>query len=321
MTAAPPLVSLVVITRNRAEEMAAHAASLFAQTHRPLEIVFVDDASTDGTPAALASLAASAPAGVAVRLVRNERNLGIGGARNAGIRVARGDVIAFTDDDCEAEPTWLAALASTFDLAPEIAVAGGRVKEPPSPSLVQKAAEGLYFLGIEERDVPAVIGCNMAYRGDFLRAHPFDEESHYGDDLDRCFSARALGFRVRYNPRAAVTHHHRRSLRSFLGQQYRRGKGSVWVRRKHRRGLWPRKNWVALLALASLPAAALLPAPFATAVPAAAFALFALQVLALDLTRGRTAGTSVRMLPLSLVGYSVELAGAVVALLRGGRQR
>jgi GT2 family glycosyltransferase len=316
----PFLVTLVVITRNRAAEVTAHAPSWFAQTHRPLQIVFVDDASTDDTPRALSALRDGAPPGVEVLLVRNDRRLGIGGARNAGIREARGEFIAFTDDDCEGDPDWLAGLSETLRSDPGILVAGGRVKEPPAPTLVQRAAEGLYWLGTRERDVPAVIGCNMAYRASFLRENPFDAGAHYGDDLDRCFSARSLGGRVRYNPRAAVVHHHRRGLASFLGQQVRRGKGSVWVRRKHRRGLWPRKNWVVLALLLSPALAIFTSGPLAWAVPAGLLGLLAAQVVALDLTRGRTLSTSVRMLPLSLLGYFAEFAGAVAALLCGGRQ-
>lgn len=92
------LISVVIPTRNRCDRLAAAIASARAQTWPNLEIVVVDDASSDATPAYLQRLAAEDQA---VRVVRNETPLGGGGARNAGISVARGKYVAFLDDDDE----------------------------------------------------------------------------------------------------------------------------------------------------------------------------------------------------------------------------
>lgn len=89
-----PLVSVVLPTRNRAELLRRSLGSVLAQTHRDFELIVVDDASDDGTPALLAAL--SDPR---VRVLRRERNAGAAAARNAGIALARGELLAFQDDD------------------------------------------------------------------------------------------------------------------------------------------------------------------------------------------------------------------------------
>ncbi len=308
--------SVVVITFNRAGDLPRSVRSLYAQTHRPLEIVLVDDASTDSTPEAMSELAEKAPDGVAVIVRRRETNGGIGPARNTGIEAASGDIIAFTDDDCVAEPTWAAELAKGFS-SDQIGAVGGAIVEPPERSWAQRAAEGINFLGTKERSVRALNGCNMAYRATFLDAHPFDPKADYGDDLDRCFDVAGNGLVVWFTPRARVVHHHRRSIRAFLRQQFRRGKGSVWVRRKHRSGLWPRKNWVTLLAVLSGIALPVFRNPPALAAFAGAQALFLLMIFLLDAARGKGAADTLSTLPLVAAGYVVELLGGIVGLLAG----
>jgi glycosyltransferase involved in cell wall biosynthesis len=310
-----PLFTIVVITYEREERLAPCLRSVFAQDHRPLEIVVVDDGSRDGTAEAARRLGEECPGDVVFTLRVHETNRGIGPARNTGIDAARGEVVGFLDDDCVARPDWARELMRGFATGADVVAAGGAVDEPPSPTWVQRAAEGINFLGTRERDVPAVNGCNMAFRRSFLAEHPFDPGVRYGaDELDLCFAAAAGGGRVRFLPAARVTHHHRRTLGAFLRQQFLRGRGSVWVRKRHRRGIWPRKNWIVLLLLLSLVALVLIPRK-GTLLAAAGFAgLFLAQTVALDLSRGKSPGAALRTLPLVALGYLFEFAGAVVGL-------
>ena len=91
-----PMISVVIPTHNRRERLARAIASVHAQTWPHIEIVVVDDASSDDTPDYLQGLALHDPR---VKAVRNESALGGGGARNRGIAEASGDYIAFLDDD------------------------------------------------------------------------------------------------------------------------------------------------------------------------------------------------------------------------------
>jgi glycosyltransferase involved in cell wall biosynthesis len=87
-----PRVSVIIPTYNRAEMVREAVASVLAQTCRDFEVVVVDDASTDGTAAALAEYAE-------VQVLRHPRRRGVAAARNTGIQAARGEWLAFLDSD------------------------------------------------------------------------------------------------------------------------------------------------------------------------------------------------------------------------------
>ncbi len=97
------LVSVVSPTHNRAESLARAAASVLTQNIAELELVVVDDCSTDATPDVLDRLTATEPR---VRVVRNNTALGPCEARNGGLAVARGDFVGFCDDDYAWVPEW-----------------------------------------------------------------------------------------------------------------------------------------------------------------------------------------------------------------------
>jgi glycosyltransferase involved in cell wall biosynthesis len=98
-----PRVTVVVSTWNRAHLVGRAIDSARAQTVDDVEIIVVDDGSTDATPAVLAGI--DDPR---VRVVRHERNSGISRVRNTGIRLARGEWLAFLADDNEWAPDYLA---------------------------------------------------------------------------------------------------------------------------------------------------------------------------------------------------------------------
>ena len=93
---APPCVSVIVPTYNAAELVERAIRSILDQDYRPLEVLVIDDCSTDDTAARVGRLAAPE-----VRLIRLPQNAGAAGARNAGIAQATGELLAFLDaDDC-----------------------------------------------------------------------------------------------------------------------------------------------------------------------------------------------------------------------------
>jgi glycosyltransferase involved in cell wall biosynthesis len=90
-----PTISVYVPTRNRSALLRRALASVFAQTHAPFEVIVVDDASDDDTPAVMREIAASNT----VKYVRLKRALGAPAARNLAIREARGSLVTGIDDD------------------------------------------------------------------------------------------------------------------------------------------------------------------------------------------------------------------------------
>ncbi len=85
-----PLVSVIIPTFNRAHFLKEALSSVMAQTYRPLEVIVVDDGSTDKTPQVVS--------GYPVKYIKGPRR-GVAAARNRGIRASRGELIAFLDSD------------------------------------------------------------------------------------------------------------------------------------------------------------------------------------------------------------------------------
>ena len=107
-----PRVSVVIPTRNRAEWLPRAVAGVLAQTWTDFELLIVDR-STDETPAVIARFADRR-----IRSFRHERNMGQSKALNTGIKHARGEYVAFLDDDDEWLPGKLAAQVALLDAAP-----------------------------------------------------------------------------------------------------------------------------------------------------------------------------------------------------------
>ncbi|MFF7454744.1 glycosyltransferase [Kitasatospora sp. NPDC008115] len=159
---ATPLVSVVVPMYNDSRTVDLCLASVLAQSHPAVEVIVVDDASTDDS----AARAAAHP----VTLVRAERNGGPGASRNLGVRHATGDIVFFLDADLAMHPDAVAEAVTLFAEHPEYgAVFGVPDKEPLFPEgpvgqyrILQyhywrKSAEGLvsggfYALGAVRRD-------------------------------------------------------------------------------------------------------------------------------------------------------------------------
>lgn len=198
-----PAASVVVPTHNRAALLPRLVRALEAQ-HVPggFEVVIVDDASTDATSAELARL--SSESSLDLRAISLPSNAGAGAARNAGWRLARADVVAFTDDDCVPAPGWLAALLRGIDGADlvqgcTLADPAGAVVRGPFSRVIEITTEtGLYET------------CNMAYRRDVLEEQQgFDEAFRgdvFGEDLDLAWRAKEAGASSRFVPEAIVYH-------------------------------------------------------------------------------------------------------------------
>jgi glycosyltransferase involved in cell wall biosynthesis len=104
-------ISVIIPTWNRAREVCNAIDSALGQTLPPLEVIVVDDGSTDETPKVLARY------GDGIRVVR-QNNQGVAAARNAGIAVARGELVAFLDSDDIWQPRKLELQAARFDTDP-----------------------------------------------------------------------------------------------------------------------------------------------------------------------------------------------------------
>lgn len=185
-------ISVVMSTYNRAAMLPAALDALLVQAGDvPYEIIVVDNNSSDHTAALVQRYVGHQPA--RVRYVF-EPAQGLSHGRNAGIRAARGGIIAFTDDDVEVAPDWIAQLQQAFDRHPDAAYIGGRVlprwKAPPPKWLTDAhwSPLALQDYGDEPFRVSAawpicLVGANLAFRRQvFDRVGLFTP--HFGRILD-----------------------------------------------------------------------------------------------------------------------------------------
>ncbi len=217
MEADRPSVSVIVPNWNGAHLLDACLTSLLRQTHAPLEIIVVDGASTDGSAALVREQFPD------VRLVVLSRNRGFAGNVNAGLRAARGEILALFNNDAEADPAWLAELVRGFQRDPRIGVCASKILLHDRPRTLNAAGD-VYFRdgtpgnrGVwqEDRgqfDAPEYVfgasGAAVALRRSMLDdVGLLDERLYmYCEDVDLCFRAQLRGYRCLYVPTARVYH-------------------------------------------------------------------------------------------------------------------
>jgi GT2 family glycosyltransferase len=235
-------ISLLICTRDRASSLDRTLASVSraaAETPVPVEVVVVDNGSSDDTAARLARWQERQC--FPVRLVA-EPLPGLARARNTGIAQARGGIIAMTDDDCVLDPGYFTLLAARFAQWPAPVVVGGRI-------LLGDPADLPVTIKLEDHPMVAapgsfpggfVMGANLAFTRDVVeRVGPFDTRFGAGarfaaaEDTDFLFRAMGCGIPVRYDPYVVVSHHHgRRSTTELttLMAGYAFGDGALYAK-------------------------------------------------------------------------------------------
>jgi glycosyltransferase involved in cell wall biosynthesis len=115
-TSNQPLVSVILPTYNRAHIVSKALQSVLSQTYRNFEVIVIDDGSTDNTKEIITTIACKDPR---VKYFRNNENKGQAGALNVGINLAKGELIAFIDDDVEWFPYKLERQVNLLQTLPE----------------------------------------------------------------------------------------------------------------------------------------------------------------------------------------------------------
>ena len=223
--------SVIVCTRNGSGRIANCLNAISRMHGGGFETLVVDDGSVDGTAD---RVEADFPW---VRLIRLEP-CGLSNARNAGAEAAGGEVLAFTDDDCEPDQDWISKLRPMF-FRDRYAAAGGP-NLPPDPrtweEAVVRAAPGApSHVMLDDEEAEHLPGCNLAVtKAAFDRIGGFDPQFHTaGDDVDFCWRLRDAGFRLGFVPGAFVWHWRRPSIRAFLMQQLGYGRAENLLLAKH----------------------------------------------------------------------------------------
>jgi glycosyltransferase involved in cell wall biosynthesis len=230
------LISVVITVRNEERHLPQLLASLLVQ-EPPIEVLVVDSESRDRT-LAIAEEYARRSSGI-VRVLSRPGSRGIG--RNAGVRAARGEVVAFIDGDCFADAGWIAAIRAA---APTSAVLAGRTVTVGKPQYAHLERVELFQSGYDV----TYPSCNLAYRrAVFERLGGFDPRFITAEDIDLNLRAVRAGAAIRYVPDAVVHHHMRTTFVRFLYQAFWNGYGRKQLTEKHG-SLWGRYRVRRLLA-------------------------------------------------------------------------
>lgn len=223
--------SVIVCTRNGGSRIANCLRAIEAMDGGPFETIIVDDGSDDGTRNIVARKFPE------VRLLSIPPS-GLSAARNIGAEAATGDILAFTDDDCEPDREWLVRLGKAF-LDPEISAAGGPNLPPPArtpiEAVIRSAPGAPSHVLLDDTHAEHLPGCNIAVRRTALDAvGGFDPIFRTaGDDVDFCWRLSDGGHRLGFVPGAFVWHWRRPSIRAFLRQQTGYGKAEKLLLAKH----------------------------------------------------------------------------------------
>ncbi len=233
-----PRCSVVVPTHRRPGQLVAclEALSRADYSRERFEVIVVDDGGgleADG-------LRQRFRGALELRLARQPR-LGPAAARNVGARMARGELLVFTDDDCIPDPGWLGTLARRYLEQPNDAVGGhtaNALRSNPYSTASQLiidagyahyngAVSGARFLTSNNLAVP---------RRAFLAVGGFDPSLWTSEDRDLCERWTNSGRRMAYEPRAVVAHVRPMTLRSFCLQHFAYGRGARGFHTRRPRG-------------------------------------------------------------------------------------
>lgn len=173
-------------------------------------------------------------------IFHRQPHAGPAAARNAGATVARGEVLAFTDDDCRPEQNWLSSIAKRFEEDPECVV-GGRTINDLNENLYSSASQLLIdYLYKFYNSVPGkaslLTSNNLAIPASLFRdSGRFDTgfTRAAAEDRDLCDRFRQQGVRLTYAPEVIVRHRHALSLPAFWRQHFNYGAGAFRYHQLH----------------------------------------------------------------------------------------
>ena len=238
-----PRVSVVVCAYNAERTMAPCLASLEKLNYPNYEVIVVNDGSTDTTREISERFEY-------IRLI-NQENRGLSAARNVGIAASTGEIVAFTDSDCVADPDWLNYLVTTYVRSGRAAVGGPNFPPPEDmlvPSAVAVSPGGPTHVLLNDEIAEHIPGCNMAFRKTALEEiSGFDPVFRAaGDDVDLCWRLQNQGYQIGFSPAAVVWHFRRNTVSAYLNQQrgYGKAEAQLYFKHPYRFNLLGQSRWL-----------------------------------------------------------------------------
>jgi glycosyltransferase involved in cell wall biosynthesis len=223
-----PKISVVVCSYNGGSVIRDCMEGLMQIDYPDFEVIVIDDGSKDNTAAVVSEYP--------FKLIRTE-NRGLSNARNTGLELATGEIVAYTDDDARPDPHWLYYLAQTYMSTDFVAVGGPNIAPEGDgwiAECVANAPGGPVHVLIDDVVAEHIPGCNCSFRADALRSiGGWDPRFRSaGDDVDVCWRLQDMGWKIGFNPAAMVWHHRRNSVKAYWKQQIGYGKAESLLEEK-----------------------------------------------------------------------------------------
>lgn len=222
----PAPVSVVVLTKDEAANVADCLDAVSAQLRDGDEVLVIDSASRDATVAIAQGYAPL------VRVHASRENLSFGVARNLGIGLAKHDVIVFVSADAIPEAGWLDALRRSIRDAD---IVYGRQRHAPTTENLATVSRGLRYHHFEDdrHALPERYASNVnaAYRRFAFQTLRFDEDTPGAEDVAFARAARLAGLRLAYAPEAIVGHRDAATLRTEWRKLAREGEAYAQLRK------------------------------------------------------------------------------------------
>jgi len=225
-------VTVIVPLHNNADGLARLLAAL-----RGHNVIVVDDASDQPV-----QIPRNRGTRCRVTVLRHDRRQGPAAARNAGLRAATTDFVAFLDADLVPRSGWLEVMLGHFS-DPEVALVAPRIValDPESSALARyEHTRSSLDLGrresaVQSRGLVSYVpsAALLVRRRALLAEGGFDESMQVAEDVDLCWRLEQAGWRLRYEPAAHVAHGHRLSFRAWFGRKLFYGTGAAPLGERH----------------------------------------------------------------------------------------
>jgi len=317
------IASIIIPVHNEAPRLGDCLASLGRQAgqRQDLEIIVVDDGSTDNTP----DLARGFPG---VRVLTQSQQ-GPAAARNRGAREARGEIILFTDGDCIPLDNWLEEMLAPFQRAPDlIGVKGAYItrQRALTARFVQIEYEDKYDKLAKQQYIDFIDTYSAGYRRQtFLEVGGFDQEFPVAcaEDVELSYRLANLGCKMIFNPRARVIHRHPETIGVYLRKKFKFAYWRMLSLKKHPNKILddshtPQSMKVQLLLFPALIASLLLTlvSPWLARISFAIFLLAFLTTMPFVMKAMRKDATVGILSPLFLIARSgAQFLGVLLGLL------
>lgn len=230
-----PYVTVIIPVRNRPGEIATCLQSLSRLDYpkEKIEVIVIDDASDDNTPDVVSTFP--------VQLIPLKERRQASCCRNLAAQRAQGEILAFLDSDCVADPLWLRELIPAFS-DPSNGAVGGTVdsyynKKGLDSYEKVKSSLNMGSWSKSSREVNPFFylpSCNLLVRRAlFLQLKGFRKDMHVGEDVDFCWRLQDQGHRIEYRPVGTVYHRHRNTMRQFCARRFDYGTSEPLLQKFH----------------------------------------------------------------------------------------